>query len=257
MRISSTIFLALIVSSSHADSDSERLDRLEQRLSSKTYMKMWQSVDQLHNEMRDLRGELEQQTFQIQQIQQQQKKMYLDLDQRMRTIEQSNSAGSRIDLNQLNTADQELGNDSPGAIPTDQSVHSKLPTTNADNKIISADYDKALQTLREGRYAESAELFKKIVTRHPNSELADNAQYWLAETRYINREFDAATSIFQQLINHYPTSSKVPDALLKIAFIRFELNDINIGKQQLKALIERYPKSSAALLAQQRLNNIQ
>ncbi|MEE9424024.1 MAG: tol-pal system protein YbgF [Methylococcales bacterium] len=255
MRILTTIFLAVIVTSSHADSDDERLDRLEQRLSSKAFMNMWQSVDQLRNEMRDLRGEIEQQTFEMQKIQQQQKQHYIDLDQRLQTIEKAAAVRSTINQDKLDTTNQQF-NDSVESPQPDQSLLSSVPT-NADAEIISADYDKALQTLREGRYAESAQLFKQIVTRYPNSDFADNAQYWLAETKYINRNFDAATAIFQQLINNYPASSKVPDALLKIAFIKFELDDINQGKQQLNALIERYPQSSAAQLAQQRLNKIQ
>jgi tol-pal system protein YbgF len=256
MRILTTIFLAVIVTSSHADSDDERLDRLEQRLSSKAFMNMWRSVDQLRNEMRDLRGEIEQQTFEMQKIQQQQKQQYIDLDQRLQTLEKAADVRSAINQDQLDPTDQLLTSDSVESPQPNQSLLSSV-STNADAEIISADYDKALQTLREGRYAESAQLFKQIVTRYPNSDFADNAQYWLAETKYINRDFDAATKIFQQLISHYPASSKVPDALLKIAFIKFELDDINQGKQQLNALIERYPQSSAAQLAQQRLNKIQ
>ena len=198
MRILTTIFLAVIVTSSHAASDDERLDRLEQRLSSKAFMNMWRSVDQLRNEMRDLRGEIEQQSFEMQKIRQQQKKQYIDLDQRLQTIEKAAAVRATINQDKLETTDQQLTRDPVQSPQPNQSLLSNVPT-NADAEIISADYDKALQTLREGRYAESAQLFKQIVNRYPNSDYADNAQYWLAETKYINRDFDAATMIFQQL----------------------------------------------------------
>ncbi|MEE9344836.1 MAG: tol-pal system protein YbgF [Methylococcales bacterium] len=255
MRIITTILLALLVTSSYADSDDDRLTRLEQRLSSKAYMDMWQLLDQLRNEMRNLRGEIEQQSFELQKAQQQQKKMNLDLEQRLQQVEKSAVAPSIINQNRLETSDQQLVGDSVDLSQADQSLDPN-DTSMVDPQTISADYDKALQSLREGQYEEAAQQFKQIITLYPNSELADNAQYWLAETKYINRDFDTATAMFQRVVSQYPNSSKVPDALLKIAFIKLELNQINEGKKQLTALIERYPQSSAAKLAQQRLDNI-
>ena len=209
MRIITAIFLALLVTSSYADSDDDRLTRLEQRLSSKAYMDMWQLLDQLRDEMRNLRGEIEQQGFELEKTQQQQKQMYLDLEQRLQQIEKSAVAPSTIDQNGLETSDQQSIDDSFDLSQADQSL-SPIDSSTVDPQIISADYDKALQTLREGLYDDAARQFQQIITLYPNSEFADNAQYWLAETKYINRDFDTARTMFQRVVSDYPDSSKVP-----------------------------------------------
>lgn len=252
MRFIFIILLVSVSASSHADSVKDRLTRLEQRLSSKAYMEIWQSVEQLRNEMRDLRGEIEQQSFQLQQIEQHQKQMYLDLDQRLQAIEKS---ATRTTIHQQPTLESEppLINETDKLSPSDQSLSPAAPSQE-DIEATKTSYNKALEILRSGRYADAAIEFEQIVTHHPNSDLADNAQYWLAETMYINRDFDLATAAFQRIISDYPDSSKVPDALLKIAFIQFEINRVNAGKKQLKELIQNHPQSSAAKLAQQRLN---
>jgi tol-pal system protein YbgF len=257
MRIFFTMIFLLMATSSHADSVKERLARLEQRLSSKAYMEMWQSAQQLRNEMRNLRGEIEQQSFQFQKFQQQQEQMYLDLEQRLQRIEKSAIAATTIDDSQdLTVLDQQLLNDPEHLSPAAMQAQNNNSISKADSAVIGTQYDHALQTLRSGHYDNAAQQFKKIVARYPSSDLADNAQYWLAETMYINRDFEAATTAFQQVISTYPLSSKVPDALLKIAFIQLELNHKKEGNQQLRTLIESHPQSSAAKLAQQRLNKV-
>jgi tol-pal system protein YbgF len=254
MRIFTAIFLVTMAASSHADSVKERLTRLEQQLSSKAYMGMWQSMEQLRNEMRNLRGEIEQQSFQLQQFQQQQEQMYVDLDQRLKTVEKAATVATTPHQNTLDTpgSDQHLTGEHHEASQSDQPNQEIISET--DSATISSRYDNALQTLRSGHYQNAAKQFEQIVALYPNSDLADNAQYWLAETMYINRDFDSASAAFQHVINRYPLSSKVADALLKIAFIKLELNEIKAGKQQLQALIQTHPQSSAAKLAQQRLN---
>ncbi|MGH8477524.1 MAG: tol-pal system protein YbgF, partial [Methylococcales bacterium] len=85
---------------------------------------------------------------------------------------------------------------------------------------------------------------------------ADNAQYWLGETYYVKRDFDAARSNFGQVMEKYPTSNKIPDAILKLGFIEYETANWKSAREILNSLIEQYPASNAAQLAQDRLNRM-
>ncbi len=251
MRICTVIFLLLATTTSYADSVKDRLSRLEQKLSSKAYLEIWQSVEQMRNEIRELRGELEQQSYQLQQIQDQQQQISENLDQRIQAIEKSSV--DPTNNQQTTDADQPDPDSTANTLHADSSLNTDLSPT-IDQATIQANYDNALKTLRSGHYDDASVLFKQIVTQYSNSDLADNAQYWLAETMYINRDFEMASSAFQKIIDNYPDSSKVPDAYLKIAFIQFEINKTSTGKKLLQTLIQDYPDSSAAKLAEKRLN---
>ena len=65
--------------------------------------------------------------------------------------------------------------------------------------------------------------FKQFLVTFPDSELADNAQYWLAESYYASQQFEQALADFEVVINDYPRSRKVPDALLKMGYCNYEL----------------------------------
>ncbi|MCH9697197.1 MAG: tol-pal system protein YbgF [Gammaproteobacteria bacterium] len=238
-----------------ADSVKDRLSRLEQKLSSKAYLEVWQSVEQLRNELRELRGEIEQQSHQLQQLQDQQKLLYSDMEQRIVSLEQASprlKASENKETSEESLTEPEAGVDQQkNDNQTDSVSNQSIPIM--AQKEIQGNYEKALQTLREGHYEEASVIFEQIATQHPGSELADNALYWLAETRYLDRKFKAADEIFEKIIVNYPESPKVPDAYLKRAYIQFEINRVNTGKRQLQSIIDKFPDSSAAKIAKKRL----
>ena len=57
-----------------------------------------------------------------------------------------------------------------------------------------------------------------MVTRHPHHELADNAQYWLGEVYYDQKDYARALTEFRATVTAYPRGNKVADALLKVGF---------------------------------------
>lgn len=118
------------------------------------------------------------------------------------------------------------------------------------------DYEQALNILREGRYPEAAEAYRQFLARYPGSRYADNAQYWLAETHYVTRQFPQGLEAFGQVIANYPNSPKVPDAQLKIGYIQYELGNWKEARGQLEALVQRFPDSTAARLAGERLQRM-
>ncbi len=119
------------------------------------------------------------------------------------------------------------------------------------------EYDKALATLREGRYPEAAQAFKQFLVDHPGSTYADNAHYWLGEAYYVMRSFDRAQSTFQNLVATFPGSSKVPGSRLKIAYILYEKKDWTAARNELTDLVSAYPDSTVARQANDRLQRMQ
>ena len=91
---------------------------------------------------------------------------------------------------------------------------------------------------------------------YPNGGLAGDAQYWLGESHYVSRDYDAAKEAFINLGLRYPQSARLPDALLKLCYIYGELGDNARAREVLQKLVQVYPNTQAASLAERRLQSL-
>ena len=192
-------------------------------------------VQELQDEVRNLRGQLEEAKVEIENLKRRQRDQYLDLDQRIsdlrnaqpvapgqtaavpppatatRQPEVSPSAGDVPEVRApMDTPSDTLGIGEPD-------VQSQAaPTSAADEK---AAYDRAFQALKELRYADAAEEFRAFLDR-------------------------------------YPDSAKVPDALLKIGYTHYELKQWDEARAALTQVQADYPDTTLARLAENRLRSM-
>jgi tol-pal system protein YbgF len=117
-------------------------------------------------------------------------------------------------------------------------------------------YRRSLEALRGGRHDEAAAGFREFLHLHASHDYADNAQYWLAECYYDQKDFPTAVREFRRVLEKYPQGNKVPDALLKIGFCHLALGSTAVGRQTLERLVRTYPGHSAANLAATRLGEL-
>jgi tol-pal system protein YbgF len=110
--------------------------------------------------------------------------------------------------------------------------------------------------LKDSQYDRAIAAFQKFLVLFPDSQLADNAQYWLGEANYVNRAFPEAQAAFQKVVDKYPDSRKRPDALLKIGYCQYELKQWDAARQTLSKVAAQFPDTSAGHLAQQRLDRM-
>lgn len=121
---------------------------------------------------------------------------------------------------------------------------------------VQAEYRNAFNLLKQSLYERSVAAFREFLTRHPDSEYADNAQFWLGEAYFVNGLFEQALQEYGALMQNYPDSPKHAQAKLKAGFCQHELGLIEPAKQQLEELIQQYPGTTAARLAQDRLEQL-
>jgi len=114
-------------------------------------------------------------------------------------------------------------------------------------------YNNAKKLLDTGQTGQAILEFEKYIKEYPSSELTDNAQYWIGEAYYAQKEFARAATEFQKVINDYPQGDKVPDAMLKVGLSYLGAGQKEKGNAELKRLIATYPKSPAASLAKKKL----
>jgi tol-pal system protein YbgF len=117
-------------------------------------------------------------------------------------------------------------------------------------------YNSAYGDFLKGSYDLSRQGFEEYLKNYPDTELSDNAQYWIGESYYVQRKFSDAIKAFDNVIQNYPKGDKVAAAELKKAYSMLESKNTEAGIRVLKLLIAKYPGSDSAQLAKDRLNSL-
>ena len=117
-------------------------------------------------------------------------------------------------------------------------------------------YKDAYETLHRGDLEGARRKFEAFLKQYPNTELSDNAQFWIGETHYKKKDFERAILEYEKAIVKYPEGDKIPAALFKQGLAFLELGDKTNTRNLLKRVIEKYPHSDQAELAKKKLETI-
>jgi tol-pal system protein YbgF len=242
---------------------SDDMSRLGRLVDNRAMLDMIQQVDEISEEIGLLRGDIEIQGNDINEIKKRQRELYLDIDRRLRDIESGATAAAprgqisvpQVDNTVSSTSSQQTPSVAPATTTTTQST-TPAPTPSVTQSEEKAAYQAAFDTLKEGRYKQAKTELKAFLVKFPNSSYAGNAQYWLGEAQYVTRNFEQGIVEFEKVINKYPTSNKLPDAMLKLGYTFYELKQFPQAKAILQDLRDRFPQATAARLATKRLDRI-
>jgi len=214
-------------------------------------------VESLQREVRALRGEIEEQSYRLQQLERRHEEISGDLDRRLQTVESVGGNPPAAPIPATAAVAPE------GIAPAQAPPTGPLPATGAEIELApnapeaeKQTYQQAFGLLKAGQYDNAIAGFIGFLAQYPNSAYADNAQYWVGEAYYVTRKFDPAIMEYSKLMQAYPDSPKVPHALLKIAYSYDELGQKTDAKAKLQELIKGYPGSTAAKLAAERLQRL-
>jgi len=109
-------------------------------------------------------------------------------------------------------------------------------------------YDDALDKLRQGAYGEAQVQPVNFLQFFPKHNLAGNAQYWLGETHYVQRDFKAAAAAFLRGYTDYAESRKAPDSLLKLGMTLIMMGEKSTGCDAFAELASRFPDASQPVI---------
>lgn len=117
-------------------------------------------------------------------------------------------------------------------------------------------YRIGVKLFREGQCDEAVEKLRAFLAREPNSDLADNAQYWIGECYFSKRDFNRAILELNQVLLKYPQGDRVPAALLALASAFRESGDAIDAKLIVQKLLNDYPDTEEAKLGRQLLESL-
>lgn len=117
-------------------------------------------------------------------------------------------------------------------------------------------YDTAYEDYVRQSYPLARSEFEEYLRRFPETDLADNAQYWVGECFFAEGKYEQAADAFKKVIERYPTGNKVPRAMLKAGYALMQLGREQEGKDMFQQVVDAYPLSSEADQAKIKLRSL-
>ena len=171
-------------------------------------------LDKLKSENAQLRGQIESLQKQSDDLSNNQKSFYQDLDARLARLE-----------------------------PQTVEVEGVTGIVQAGEK---SSYDEALKSFQAGQAKKADGEFTIFMRKYPSSPYLPLALYWSGNTKYALKDYNAAIAQLQGLISRYPGHQRVPAATLTMANANLESGKKAVAKKLLTDLISKYPDSDAA-----------
>ena len=147
----------------------------------------------------------------------------------------------------------------PTERPAEKSTAKRVPPPSGQSKQELPEdeiYRMAKQAFDQGDSEAARKKFQELIQRFPNSERADNAQFWIGEIYYREKWYEKAILEYQKVIEKYPKGNKVPASLLKQGLAFFNLGDKANSRLILEELIKKYPKSNEAKIAKDKVKDL-
>jgi len=142
----------------------------------------------------------------------------------------------------------------PGAVPVGAAAAGSAAAggSNSPDEL----YRSAYEDYMRGNYDLAAEGFGEYMRRWPNTELTDNALYWIGECYDAQEKPEEALTTFTKVLEDYPTSDKAAAAQLKKGLIYLKMGDQGQGVVNLQYVVYEHPGTREADLAREQLRSL-
>jgi tol-pal system protein YbgF len=117
-------------------------------------------------------------------------------------------------------------------------------------------YNNALRDYNGGKNDLATQEFSDYIKFYPNTDLAGNSYFYLAEIEYKAADYTKAVTNYDLVLQNFPSGNKAATAQLKKGFALLELGKQDEGGQELKHVVQRYPKTTEATQARERLRKL-
>lgn len=227
-------------------------------------LSMLSQLQEIRQELRQLRNVVEELQFESENAKRRRQDLYEDLDRRLLALERGQS---ELSPNADAATDLATQDSSAVAVTTDPAIEDQSTAPDDTAALTRTDgavsleeqdaYEQAFEMLRQSSYTDAITSFQGFVEAWPDSQLADDAYYWMSEARYVNRDFEQALNGFRTVVSRYPDSQRVPEALLKIGYIQYDIGTYDDAADTFRDILARFPGHQVTISAKTRLRRIE
>lgn len=125
---------------------------------------------------------------------------------------------------------------------TPSRTHTLSEPTKPVIKEAESDYQIALDLYKKKNYVESITKLQAIIDGGNRKDLEDNCYYWIGESNFGLKNYQAAIEFFEKVFN-YKISEKKDDAAIMIANSYWEMGNKQEAIKEYKKFIEKFPAS--------------
>lgn len=210
--VATTSFSSLVSAQSNLTLE-QRIEQLEQQNQTRSQLQSQMSMQiiELQKEVKELRGVIEEHDYKLQQIQDRQRDLYRDIENRLSALPKGGAVSSTPTTGSTTTTASTPSVINPG-------------TTKAVKETVSGDgrveFESAFKLVRNRNYDQAVQSFESFLQNYPTSGYADNARFWIGQVYFAQSKLSEAEQQFSLLRTEYPESSKMSAAILKLAEIK-------------------------------------
>lgn len=135
-------------------------------------------------------------------------------------------------------------------------VARESPAGQAVEPAAQALYDRGYTLFHQQRYLDAEASFQRFLQAYPQTDLSDNALFWIGESRYQRGDFQGALAAFRETIQGYPEGNKIPDAMIKEGDCLAQLGDRDGARAKYEEVRRRFPAAAASIVAEERLGRL-
>jgi tol-pal system protein YbgF len=117
-------------------------------------------------------------------------------------------------------------------------------------------YSNGLRDITSGKYDLARQEFQDYLKYYSDTDLASNAQFYLGEIAYTQKQYQDAVSEYDKVLTHYPKSFKLAPARLKKGMALIELGQKTPGVRELREVVKRYPGTEEERRARAKLKEL-
>jgi tol-pal system protein YbgF len=104
-------------------------------------------------------------------------------------------------------------------------------------------YSNARRDLSGGKLDLALQEFSDYLKWYGSTDLAPNAQFYIASIHSSQGDYDHAVSEFDMVLEKYPDNNKTPDALYNKGLALTKMGRRTDGAQEYRELIQRFPSN--------------
>ena len=205
---------------------------------------------QLQAEIQALRGQLDEQGFEIKKLQRDSLNRYTDVDQRLSDLEVAAPQTAPPATAQRAQGGTPAVNQAPSQGSPNASTRPSLqPAVLSEQQLYQMAYDSVINSHFERSIAE----FDQYLGQYPEGRFVTNAHYWKGQAYLYLERFEEARSAYEIILEQYADSSKLPDAMYGLGLAYQGMGNIQRARQMLTDIKRRFPNTGVANLADTRL----
>lgn len=214
-----------------------RVQSLEALINGKGLLDMQNQLEQIRQDVAQLKGDLEVVTHQLEDMRTKQSASYTDLDTRVRKLE---TLAQSVTSGQMPVASS---GSNGGATDVKADVSQQESSAFAEAESLN----------QAGKYKEAFNAYDAFLKNHAASKLAPDALYGMGYTQFALKSYKSSAATQQKFLDSYATHALAPNAMLNLANSQIQLGQIPAAKKTLKDLVATYPSAEVTPSAQKRL----